>query len=123
MSRHSITRTAIATSTALVALFGLSEAAASNSSDGSEQGLSAYPHYDIAAYCQEDYAVRVTGRRYDCEDPEHAVAIFLKDHWATLDVSEADLVAMCAASSRHGVRRPSYLELLQCITRIPHAAD
>jgi len=104
----------------LLLAFGVQSAAPASAQNAG--GLN-YPSYDIRAFCRDARAVRMTGHLYDCEDREQAVATLLNAHWETLKIQEPVLIEVCKANERYAARRPSYISLLQCITRVHDAAD
>lgn len=87
------------------------------------RGDTRYPDYDVRYFCRSDASARPGERKHDCEDREHAVSILLRRHWAELVRSEPTLIAACADRIGHFEVYPSYVSLLQCLTRVRDAAD
>ena len=102
----------------LILFLGLQSTARAENASGLN-----YPAYEIDAFCQNERSVRATGRLYDCEDRDQAVAILLKAQWETLQKEEPALIEICKVNEGYSAHRPSYTSLLQCITRIHDAAD
>lgn len=121
MHRRLITRSAIFGLSLLLAMPAASTAL--RAAAETDTSPAAYPLFDIQGFCRDDAETRRSGRFYACEDREHAVAILLKEHWSAVKGAEPDLVEVCIASARHNASRPSYVALLQCITRVHDAAD
>ncbi|RTL65080.1 MAG: hypothetical protein EKK41_20670 [Hyphomicrobiales bacterium] len=95
----------------------------SASSGLADLGAAGYPEYDIAASCRSEPNSMLTKRTNDCEDREYAVAIILRAQWSALAREQPDLVEACVELNATFDPKPSYLSLLQCVTRVRNAAD
>lgn len=84
---------------------------------------SRYPEYDIVAFCRSEISTGLTKRLHDCEDREYAVAIILRAQWPALSRAEPDFIEACVDWNATFDPEPSYVSLLQCITRVRNAAD
>lgn len=82
-----------------------------------------YPEYDIVATCRSEMNSGLMKRRHDCEDREYAVAIALRTQWHALERAQPELIEACVVLNNTFDASPSYLSLLQCITRVRNAAD
>lgn len=105
----------------LLAAFAFSSAPVAWSADAPSEAR--YPHYDVQSFCHLHVNAFSSERRHQCEDREYAVSIFLRQHWPALTRSEPTLTAGCASMIEHFEVRPSYVSLLQCLTRVRDAAD
>lgn len=87
------------------------------------QSETRYPDYNVQQFCHAEANARPTERRHQCEDQEYAVSILLRQQWTELARSEPALLDACAGLIGRYEAHPSYVSLLQCLTKVRDAAD
>ena len=105
----------------LIATLASSLAPSARSTDAPDD--TRYPNYDVQGFCRFEVNTRSAEWKHQCEDREYAVAILLKQNWPALTRSEPTLTAACTNMIGYFEAHPSYVSLLQCITRVRDAAD